>query len=168
MFIFTPSQLFTGVHIRERNHEKTNRRCDKNNVQHLRTSVEVVAKLEQKEVIASRHVLIADGIARVPGDAWASFENESGREIAGGVSAGEPIGSERDCFVQWLLEGKLTARTVRTGNGILREVVTAESDPRAVLKRLACFCVEVVSGVVGAIAYRNEKIVANHDVPAVF
>jgi len=64
-----------------------------------------------------------------------------------------------------LFEGELTAGAVGGGDDVAGEVVSAQSDPSAVLPLLGNGCVEIVTGVVGAVVDGEEQVVADVERP---
>src|SRR5690349_23479611 len=119
-------------------------------------------------MISARRVLIADRITRIAADTRANFKDDSRREISGAVFAREPVGRDRDFFVDRLFESKLAARAISVGRDhVLAEEISAESNPRAPLERLLRHRIGISAGVVGAVADRNENVIADNHCPTV-
>src|SRR3954447_17476392 len=114
-------------------------------------SIEVVAKLQQKEMISSGEILIANRISCVTGNLRAKLEHHSRREIASAMFAGKPIRREGYFFIYWLFETELTPSTIRRGHYIPSEVVASKGDSRSTFKGVAHFGINVVAGVVSTI-----------------
>lgn len=130
-----------------------------------RRSVEVVAEFPEKLVIAAGEASVADLIGGVAGELGSEFINDARIEVARSVVAGIPLGGDGEAAVDGLFEGELASGTIGGGDDVPGEVIGAGGYARTVLELLSEGRVGIVSGVVGALANREENVVANKERP---
>lgn len=127
--------------------------------------VKVVAKFVEELMVTFGDAGVADLVGGVTSQLGSEFVNDAGIEVAGGVVAGVPLGGDGEAAGNGLFDGELAAGAIGGSDDILGEIVGAGSDARAVLKLLGECGVRIVSGVVGAVANREEHVIADKERP---
>lgn len=110
--------------------------------------IEVVAEFPQELMVAVRHSSIADLVAAVKSDFGSGLHHHAGIEVAGVLFARVPLSGDSEALVHRLLEGKLASRALCRRHHVLREIVTAEAEPRSTVEDLGELSVKIITSVV--------------------
>lgn len=116
-------------------------------------------------MIAFGYVGVADLIGAVKSEFLGELVDEAGIDVAVGLVAAVPLGGQGQPGSERLFEGELGAGAIGGGDDTAREVVSAEGDAGAALPLLGERGVEIVSGVVRAIADREKEFVTQEEGP---